>query len=214
MYFRVFHAFLAAGALRCLRRCRAPPREVLSPAGVLVQSIVLRKSLPVLLAAAASVGPKCPRWAQLLQRLGDVRCNALGLVARLPLRRRIFCSVAQKAQGLATRFDNVHWTFFDSSTTAALVGYATMGLAHAADMALPLKAPPPEPWYDWSGFYVGLNGGYSWGRSTTDFTVAGLAPFSTAAGSAAARSVGIGNSTTTGSLASRPISRAPGRTAR
>jgi outer membrane immunogenic protein len=62
----------------------------------------------------------------------------------------------------------------------ALFSFATISLAHAADMALPVKAPPPAPWYDWSGFYLGLNGGYSWGRSTTDFTVAGLTPYSTA----------------------------------
>ena len=37
--------------------------------------------------------------------------------------------------------------------------------AMAAD--LPVKAPPPlaVPIYNWTGFYVGLNGGYSWGRS-------------------------------------------------
>jgi outer membrane immunogenic protein len=47
----------------------------------------------------------------------------------------------------------------------------------AAD--LPYKAPPPVPWYDWTGFYIGLNGGYSWGNSSTNFTGAGVTPFST-----------------------------------
>jgi outer membrane immunogenic protein len=39
----------------------------------------------------------------------------------------------------------------------------------AADM--PVKAAPAPvmaPIYNWSGFYVGLNGGYSWGRSSRD----------------------------------------------
>jgi len=53
--------------------------------------------------------------------------------------------------------------------------------AFAADMAL--KAPPPvAPWYDWTGFYVGINGGYSWGRSATNYTGTagvGFVPFST-----------------------------------
>jgi outer membrane immunogenic protein len=50
----------------------------------------------------------------------------------------------------------------------ALVGLAAISPASAADMAL--KAPPPPPWYDWSGFYIGANGGYSWGHSSTSFT--------------------------------------------
>lgn len=64
----------------------------------------------------------------------------------------------------------------------ALAGFAAISPASAADMAL--KAPPPPPWYDWSGFYIGANGGYSWGHSTTSYTgTTGLggaiAPFTT-----------------------------------
>src|SRR5262245_25941173 len=49
---------------------------------------------------------------------------------------------------------------------------ATMQPAAAADMAVKapvLKAPPVEVW-SWTGFYIGGNVGYSWGRSDTDFT--------------------------------------------
>jgi outer membrane immunogenic protein len=41
------------------------------------------------------------------------------------------------------------------------------GSASASDM--PLKAPPaPAPVYNWTGFYVGGNVGYGWGRAPTD----------------------------------------------
>jgi outer membrane immunogenic protein len=55
---------------------------------------------------------------------------------------------------------------------ASLLGTALLSLALgypalAAD--LPRKAPPPvvEVW-NWTGFYVGVNGGYSWGEADTD----------------------------------------------
>jgi outer membrane immunogenic protein len=70
-----------------------------------------------------------------------------------------------------------------------LLGCATLAVvamgapAMAADLpAAPVyKAPvmAPAPWYDWTGFYVGLNGGYSWGRSASDFSVAGVPLVST-----------------------------------
>lgn len=41
--------------------------------------------------------------------------------------------------------------------------------AMAADMRMPVKAPVVVPEvYAWTGFYVGANGGYSWGRSRSD----------------------------------------------
>jgi outer membrane immunogenic protein len=46
----------------------------------------------------------------------------------------------------------------------------TIAPAMAADM--PSKAPaylPPPAVYNWTGFYVGLNGGYSWGRTSVDY---------------------------------------------
>jgi outer membrane immunogenic protein len=60
-------------------------------------------------------------------------------------------------------------------TTVALLAFAANGSAYAADM--PLKAMP-APLDEWTGFYLGLNGGYSWGRSDTEFSGAGFTPFS------------------------------------
>jgi outer membrane immunogenic protein len=57
---------------------------------------------------------------------------------------------------------------------AALPASAAM----AADMrtkAPVLKAPPPVAVFSWTGFYVGGNIGYSWGRSRNDWNA--LAPF-------------------------------------
>jgi outer membrane immunogenic protein len=50
--------------------------------------------------------------------------------------------------------------------TAAVAVTAAITSAYAADMRV--KAPPPivEVW-TWDKFYIGLNGGYSWGRSDT-----------------------------------------------
>src|SRR5438105_2944995 len=57
-----------------------------------------------------------------------------------------------------------------TATTAAL---ALAGSALAADLSRPiLKAPPaPVAVFNWTGFYIGLNGGYSWGRSRTTGTI-------------------------------------------
>jgi outer membrane immunogenic protein len=60
---------------------------------------------------------------------------------------------------------------------AAVAALALGGPAMAAD--LPVKAPPIiAPLYDWTGFYVGINGGWSWGKSDTDLTLVGFPPFS------------------------------------
>jgi outer membrane immunogenic protein len=63
----------------------------------------------------------------------------------------------------------------------ASVGVLALGVASAsaADLvrprAMPEKAPAymPPPLYNWSGFYVGINGGYGFGRSSFS------APFAT-----------------------------------
>lgn len=50
---------------------------------------------------------------------------------------------------------------------------AMVGLANAADLPRPMytKAPPlVSPYYNWTGFYVGVNGGGGWGSSAWDTT--------------------------------------------
>ncbi len=57
--------------------------------------------------------------------------------------------------------------------SATLVAFAALSGANAADMALkapPKAAPPP---CTWCGFYVGLNGGYSFGRASDSTTLTG-----------------------------------------
>src|SRR5262245_2690417 len=55
---------------------------------------------------------------------------------------------------------------------SAAVGLVALAGLPAAAADLParapiMKAPPVEVW-TWTGFYIGGNGGYSWGRSETD----------------------------------------------
>src|SRR5947209_1451508 len=58
-------------------------------------------------------------------------------------------------------------------TFATVIGLVS-ATAHAADMRMPMKAPPPvaAAAWSWTGFYIGANGGYSWGRSRNDATFA------------------------------------------
>jgi outer membrane immunogenic protein len=52
---------------------------------------------------------------------------------------------------------------------AAIV--AAAGAAGAADLAVKApvyKAPPPVILSDWSGFYIGIHGGYGWGHTSID----------------------------------------------
>jgi outer membrane immunogenic protein len=61
-------------------------------------------------------------------------------------------------------------------TGIALISLA-LGPVQAADLKprpVYTKAPVMAPVYSWAGFYIGLNGGYSWGRSSSDFTVTGV----------------------------------------
>jgi len=56
-------------------------------------------------------------------------------------------------------------------TIATAIGLISAN-AYAADMRMPMKAPPPvaAAAWSWTGFYIGINGGYSWGRSRNDAT--------------------------------------------
>jgi outer membrane immunogenic protein len=62
---------------------------------------------------------------------------------------------------------------FKAFVTAGFATMAAVPAASAADLAARpyTKAPPAmvEVW-NWTGFYIGGNGGYSWGRSNTDVT--------------------------------------------
>lgn len=53
---------------------------------------------------------------------------------------------------------------------AAIALAAPLGTASAADLRLPVKAPVVAPVvvYNWTGFYAGVNVGYSWGRDSVD----------------------------------------------
>jgi outer membrane immunogenic protein len=52
-------------------------------------------------------------------------------------------------------------------TAIALIGTP----AFAADMAAKAPPPPPAPIYNWTGFYFGVNAGWSWGKADTTINV-------------------------------------------
>jgi outer membrane immunogenic protein len=58
---------------------------------------------------------------------------------------------------------------------------AAMGIGgHATAADLPVEpaytSPLIVPVYDWTGFYVGISGGYSFGRASNSYTITGFAP--------------------------------------
>jgi outer membrane immunogenic protein len=62
-------------------------------------------------------------------------------------------------------------TLFSTIATVSLLAFS-LG-AQAADLPprpAPYAAPVAVPVMDWTGFYLGLNGGYSWGRAGRDIT--------------------------------------------
>ena len=58
--------------------------------------------------------------------------------------------------------------------SAAVVGLSTSALA--ADMRMPMKAPPMpmQTVFNWTGFYIGINGGWGWSNSRWELRPAGL----------------------------------------
>jgi outer membrane immunogenic protein len=49
---------------------------------------------------------------------------------------------------------------------AAIAAAALNSTAMAADLGPYTKAPAPAPIYNWTGLYLGVNGGYGWGSSS------------------------------------------------
>jgi outer membrane immunogenic protein len=72
-----------------------------------------------------------------------------------------------------------------SATSIAVLALAAQA-ASAADLPrrseMPVKAPIIAPYYNWTGFYVGINGGGAWGRSSFDFFGASTGNFNTSGG--------------------------------
>ena len=64
---------------------------------------------------------------------------------------------------------------FTLTACAALLAATIAAPALAADLPVPYKAAPAAAPFNWSGFYVGLNGGYGWATSNWS---GGLADFS------------------------------------
>src|SRR5258705_5849818 len=65
------------------------------------------------------------------------------------------------------------------SAALAVSAIVSSGAAQAADLPVRTYTKAPivvDPVYNWTGFYVGANLGWSFGRSRTDVTIAG-APF-------------------------------------
>jgi outer membrane immunogenic protein len=65
---------------------------------------------------------------------------------------------------------------FCNEKIAGLAGMLAMSAStgFAADMRMPVKAPPPVvAVYNWTGFYIGGNVGYSWGEARTDGSLSG-----------------------------------------
>src|SRR6476660_8332460 len=58
--------------------------------------------------------------------------------------------------------------------TVALFAVGMAGPASAADLAYKAAPVAAPMMYDWSGFYIGANGGYGWARQCLDVTNIGL----------------------------------------
>jgi len=70
------------------------------------------------------------------------------------------------------------------------VGFAGLGGASAADMAVKARPIAVDAAYNWSGWYVGLNAGGAWTRSEVDYTQTGFFTATPAADQAFAHAIG------------------------
>jgi outer membrane immunogenic protein len=61
----------------------------------------------------------------------------------------------------------------------SIIGFGLCGLGNAMAADLPVKAPPAAAAevFGWSGFYVGGNAGYDWGRAAYNGVLTAPAPF-------------------------------------
>jgi outer membrane immunogenic protein len=73
--------------------------------------------------------------------------------------------------------------YLQSIPACATLVLALGSAAFATDLPAPVyeapvyKAPAVAPLYNWSGFYIGGNAGYGWGKANTDIAYAGGNPF-------------------------------------
>jgi outer membrane immunogenic protein len=59
-------------------------------------------------------------------------------------------------------------TSFSVTSTAMLTAMALLAdSANAADLSMPMRASPPLLAFSWTGFYIGADVGYAWGKDTT-----------------------------------------------
>ena len=67
----------------------------------------------------------------------------------------------------------MRFSIFKAIAASAFAVMAATSAASAADLAARpyTKAPVMEPIYNWTGFYIGGNVGYSWGRSSDTSTL-------------------------------------------
>jgi hypothetical protein len=87
---------------------------------------------------------------------------------------------------------------------SVMVTATMMWQAGAADMAVKAPRAAPIQYSDWSGFYVGIEGGYGWGRNRYDDSIAGLG--SAFQGSDVARLLGTGTGVITSAFTGPSIS--------
>ena len=63
---------------------------------------------------------------------------------------------------------------FGASVLAALMGSTALAADLPAPMSMPAMPAPASSAYDWTGFYLGLHGGYAWGESDVELSEAVL----------------------------------------